>query len=48
LELYDLAKDIGETTDVAAANPEVVARVEAIMKASHERSTLFPLKAIDE
>ncbi|NLF19600.1 MAG: sulfatase [Lentisphaerae bacterium] len=29
-ELYDLANDIGETTDVAAANPAVVARLTAL------------------
>jgi len=30
LALYDLASDPGETTDVAAANPEVVARLTAL------------------
>ena len=28
LELYDLAQDIGETTDVAAQHPDVVSRIE--------------------
>jgi arylsulfatase A-like enzyme len=28
-ELYDLAKDIGESTDVAAAHPDIVQRLEA-------------------
>lgn len=30
LELYDLTADIGETTDVSASNPDVVARLSAI------------------
>ncbi|WP_431268740.1 sulfatase family protein [Dankookia sp. P2] len=29
VELYDLAKDIGETTNLAAAKPDVVARLQA-------------------
>lgn len=29
-ELYDLEADLGETTDVAAAHPEVIARLEAL------------------
>jgi arylsulfatase A-like enzyme len=31
LELYDLATDIGETQNVAASHPGVVARIEAVM-----------------
>ena len=42
-ELYDLAKDIAETTSVAAAHPEVVARIEGIMRAARTESALFPL-----
>ena len=42
-ELYDLAKDIGEKADVAAANPAVVSRLEAIMRAARTDSELFPL-----
>jgi len=41
--LYDLAKDIAETTSVAAAHPEVVARIEGIMRAARTESALFPL-----
>jgi hypothetical protein len=29
LALYDLVADVGETTDVAAAHPDVVARLQA-------------------
>jgi len=32
LELYDLARDVGETSDVAAAHPDVVAKIEAYLK----------------
>ena len=35
LELYSLEKDVSETADVAARNPQVVARMEAIMKSAH-------------
>lgn len=34
-ELYDLARDPGETRDVARANPEVVRQMEAFMKTAH-------------
>jgi len=32
LELYNLRDDVGETTNVAAAHPEVIARIEAYLK----------------
>ncbi len=41
--LYNLKSDPGEKTDVAAENPEVVARIEAIMLREHVPSPLFPL-----
>jgi arylsulfatase A len=47
LELYDLAADRAETTDVAAKHPEVVARLKAILDKQHVKSELFPLKALD-
>ncbi len=34
LELYDLAQDPGEARNVAAANPEILARVETILKSA--------------
>jgi arylsulfatase A len=40
LELYDLERDPGETTDVAAANPGVVRRIEEVMKSSHTRAVV--------
>jgi arylsulfatase A-like enzyme len=35
LELYDLKQDIGESHDVAASHPEIVARIEKIMTTAH-------------
>jgi arylsulfatase len=46
-ELYDLAKDPSEKTDVAAANREIVARLEKRMKEQHVPNPEFPLPAID-
>jgi len=46
-QLYDLATDVGETKNVAAANPEIVAKIEQIMSANHRRSDLFPIKGLD-
>ena len=43
-ELYNLAKDIGETTNVAAAHPEMVARLEKMLAAAHVDSADFPLR----
>ena len=43
LELYDLATDLGETTDVAAQHPEVIAAFEAIAKSAHEDNPNFPV-----
>ncbi|TWU16264.1 arylsulfatase [Allorhodopirellula heiligendammensis] len=46
-QLYNLDSDIGETTDVAAEHPEVIARVESIAAREHTPSDQFPLRAID-
>jgi len=43
-ELYDLSTDLGEATNVAAANPAVIAQMTAIAKASHTDSALFPIQ----
>jgi arylsulfatase A len=47
LELYDLKGDVGETSDVAAAHPDVVAQMEAVMAREHQPSAAFPIRAID-
>ena len=43
IELYDLARDPGETADVAANHPDVVAHIERIMTEARTESELFPL-----
>jgi arylsulfatase A-like enzyme len=42
IELYDLSKDIGETENIAAGNPEIVKKIESIMKREHTPSKDFP------
>jgi arylsulfatase A-like enzyme len=41
VELYDLSNDIGETIDVASSNPEIVKKMEEIMKQAHTPSEIF-------
>jgi len=47
LELYDLATDPGETHNVAAAHPAVLAQIENIMRQEHTPSTVFPMPPLD-
>jgi arylsulfatase A len=42
IELYDLSKDIGETINLAASNPDIVKKMEEIMKEAHKPSEVFP------
>ena len=42
LELYDLASDIGETTDVAAVHPQIVAEIETIMVQGRSAYQVLP------
>jgi arylsulfatase len=46
-ELYDLKADEGETTDVSAKHPKVLAHLEKIMKEQHTTNRDFPLQSID-
>lgn len=46
-ELYDLADDPREEHDVAAAHPDVVARLTRLMKEQHTPSREFPFAALD-
>ena len=43
IELYDLATDPGETTDVAAAHPEIVARSQDYLSTARTESEFWPL-----
>ena len=43
LELYDLAKDVGETTDIAAKHPDSVEKAERLMKEARVDDPKWPL-----
>lgn len=45
LELYDLAKDLHEDTNIAERHPDVIARVEAYLKTARSESPQWPLQA---
>ncbi len=47
LELYDLARDPGETNNVARQHPEVVQQLSALMRQQHVKSPLFPIRVLD-
>jgi arylsulfatase len=47
IQLFNLADDIGETTDLASRHPEIVERMSKIMREQHTPSRLFPFKALD-
>ena len=44
LELYDLKSDLGEKNNVAAQNPDVVARIETYLKTARTESKEWPIK----
>lgn len=43
IELYDLSEDIGETKNVAAANPDIVADIKDKMKEAYVASEDYPI-----
>jgi arylsulfatase A-like enzyme len=45
IELYDLSTDIGEKNDVAAQHPDIVAKMDKLMREAHTPSKEFPLSA---
>lgn len=47
IELYNIARDIGETNNVADQHPEVVTRLAALMEREHVPSEVFPLIPLD-
>jgi len=48
IELYNLATDIGESKDVAAENPKLVAQMRQLMDKQHTPSELFPIRPLDQ
>ncbi|MDX2151638.1 MAG: sulfatase-like hydrolase/transferase [Bryobacteraceae bacterium] len=48
IELYNLAKDVGEAENVAARHPDIVRRIEAILAQARTDSQLFPIKEAPE
>jgi len=44
IEIYDLAKDESETTDLASSRPDLVARAEAILKEAHVDDPNWPMQ----
>ena len=48
IELYNLQDDIGESRDVAADHPEIVAKMRKVMDQEHVPSKLFPLPPLDD
>ena len=44
LELYDLKTDVGEKTNVADKHPEVVAKMESLLKSARSESQDWPIK----
>ncbi|MBM3862031.1 MAG: arylsulfatase [Verrucomicrobia bacterium] len=47
IELYNLKTDPGEQNDVAANHPDIITRMEAIMKSARTDSVDWPLRVVD-
>jgi arylsulfatase A len=47
IELYDLSQDRSEMKDVSAQHPDIVAKLERLMRAQHTPSKAFPFPALD-
>ena len=48
LELYNLATDPSEKTDVAASNPDIVAKLLEVAASQHKPSKEFPFETLDK
>ena len=48
VQLFNLATDPGETTDVAAGYPDIVGKVAALLKSSRVPSPEFPMGQLDQ
>ena len=46
-ELYNLKDDLAESKDVAADHPEIVAKLEKLMREQHVPSAEFPFATLD-
>jgi arylsulfatase len=46
-ELYNIANDVGEQTNIADKHPDVVAKLEALLRDQHVPSKDFPIPALD-
>ncbi len=47
VELYNIKSDARERIDVARSHPDIVARIETLMREQHTASDLFPFPALD-
>jgi len=47
IELYDLEHDPSEAADVAGQHADIVAKLASLMHDQHEKSTIFPMCALD-
>jgi hypothetical protein len=43
IELFDLSQDLSEKNNVAAQNPQIVARIARIMETARTESKEFPI-----
>ncbi|MBT4864699.1 MAG: arylsulfatase [Planctomycetaceae bacterium] len=48
VELYNLKTDPGEANDVAAKHPDLIAKIERVMRDARVPSKLFPVPVLDE
>jgi arylsulfatase A len=48
IELYNLKDDVSESKDVAADHPEIVAKIDRLMREQHTPSVEFPFPALDK
>jgi arylsulfatase len=47
IEIYNLVSDPGERTDLSSTQPEVLARMQALLEASRFPSEVFPIPTLD-
>jgi arylsulfatase A-like enzyme len=48
IELYNLKADIAETKNVAAAHPDIIAKMERLLREQHTPSKMFPIAVLDK